>query len=118
MKAYISGPMSNLPEFNYPAFHAAAAQLRSEGLEVVNPAELTEPAEHLEWHHYMRADIKALMDCDVVYVLDGWHESKGARIEVNLAYDLGMKVYSFHWRDEIYRLGLSTALDNFGTVPS
>ena len=28
---YISGPMTGLPEFNYPAFFAKAAELRAEG---------------------------------------------------------------------------------------
>ena len=44
MRVYISGPMSGLPELNFPAFHAAAASLRAKGLDVVNPAEIN--AEH------------------------------------------------------------------------
>jgi len=36
---YLSGPMSGLPGFNFPAFHAAAAKLRADGFTVLNPAE-------------------------------------------------------------------------------
>ncbi len=40
---YISGPMSGLPECNYPAFNAAAAHLRALGYSVENPAENPDP---------------------------------------------------------------------------
>ena len=41
----------------------------------------------------MRRDIKLLVDCDAVYMLDGWPESEGARVEHTLARDLGLKCY-------------------------
>jgi hypothetical protein len=37
---YISGPMSGLPNLNFPAFYAAQAKLEAEGYKVVNPAEI------------------------------------------------------------------------------
>ena len=37
MKIYIAGPMSGLPEMNYPAFFAEATRLRGLGYEVINP---------------------------------------------------------------------------------
>jgi hypothetical protein len=91
MIIYISGPMTGLPELNFPAFNAAAAQLRSLGYGVVNPAEFGE-GEGKTWADYMRKDIKALMDCTHVAVLPGWENSKGARVEVYLAGQLGMPV--------------------------
>lgn len=30
-RVYIAGPMTGLPEFNYPAFNACAADLRAKG---------------------------------------------------------------------------------------
>lgn len=90
-KIYISGAISNNP--NYKAdFETAAQIVETVGFEVINPAGLGEiPAG--SWADYMRRDIKLLMDCDGVYMLPGWHESKGAQIEHQLARDLGLNIY-------------------------
>lgn len=111
MKIYLSGPMTGLPQYNYPAFHAAARQLRSLGHTVVNPAEL-HPHGRLRrlcyrvlralrlvrgnpptptWAEYMRADIRALVGCDMIATLPGWEHSLGAELEVSIAEELGMK---------------------------
>lgn len=90
---YISGPMTGVADYNFPAFNRAAADLRSLGLEVVNPVELNE---HLgteaDWHEYLRNDIKALCDCTHLVLLPGWEDSNGAHLELHLAHRLGLKV--------------------------
>lgn len=91
MKLYISGPMTGLPELNFPAFHAAAAELRALGFEVVNPAELN-PDGATPWAQCMRNDIKALCDCDVLALMRGWEQSKGAHLELHLAHRLEIGV--------------------------
>jgi len=90
-RVYIAGPMTGVPEFNYPAFNALAAELRTEGFHVENPAENPEPVGKT-WAGYMRMSIAQMLTCDFVVVLDGWDQSRGARIEVELAVDLGMTV--------------------------
>ena len=93
-RVYLSGPMSGRPEFNFPAFHAAASALRAKGLEVANPAEI-EPTGEKTWANCMKADIKVLCDCCTVALLPGWESSKGANIEARLANQLGMRVVEF-----------------------
>lgn len=93
MKAYIAGPMTNLPELNWPAFNAAAADLRALGHEIVNPAEInTDPT--ADWRTCMRADIKQLVDCDAIVMLPGWEKSRGATLEHQIAVGLGMRVHA------------------------
>lgn len=43
IRVYLAGPMSGIPRFNFPAFFAAAAVLRSQGFDVVSPAETDPP---------------------------------------------------------------------------
>lgn len=91
---YVSGPMTGLPDFNFPAFNAAAASLRAKGHQVVNPAELDvqDAGKPMQWSDYLRRDIRALMDCEAIYMLDGWANSKGARLEHHIAQQLGLEI--------------------------
>jgi len=91
MKIYISGPMSNMPDLNRPAFNAKAAELRALGHEVVNPAELPEIPGGT-WLDYMKRDIPLLLDCDRIYMLPGWEDSKGAQLEYSIAWELQLSV--------------------------
>jgi hypothetical protein len=85
MRVYISGPMSGIKDDNFPAFKAAARALRMLGYEVVNPAEFDTDVDGLgersRWVKLLKADIKALMDCDGIVMLPGWENSKGAQLE-------------------------------------
>lgn len=44
------------------------------------------------WFEYMKNDLKTLIECDVIFALPDWKESRGASIEVNLARELGMEI--------------------------
>ena len=92
---YISGPISGMPDLNFPAFNEAAAKLRAAGYTVTNPAEMDaqDNGKTLTWEEYMRRDIKVLMDCDGVALLPGWSYSRGANLEVDIAKRLSMP----HW---------------------
>ena len=91
MKIYVSGPMTGLPDLNKPAFNAEAARLRSEGHDVVNPADVN-LGPGADWADYMRVDLADMLTCDTIFMLPGWESSKGARIERRLAMDLGLAV--------------------------
>ena len=90
---YLSGPMTGLPEFNYPAFHNAAQRWREAGWTVLSPAELDiQEGEALTWAEYLRRDLRLLLDCDAIAMLPGWEDSKGAALERHVAATLGLAV--------------------------
>lgn len=89
---YISGPMSNMPENNVPAFNRAAKALRAKGYKVVNPAELDKGEPCNSWNDCLRRDIRALSVCTDIAVLPGWTESKGASLEVHIGKELGFDI--------------------------
>lgn len=83
--------MTGMPDLNFPAFHAAAVALRALGYVVVNPAEIN-PDSSMPWAECMRADIKALCDCDTLVLLPGWAASQGAHLETHVAHRLGLRI--------------------------
>lgn len=93
MKIYIAGPMTGLPEWNYPAFNAAAAELRAAGHEVVNPAEMGAKygtPDEINANPEMLADLiheelDTVAECDALYLLPGWEKSPGTRRELEVA---------------------------------
>lgn len=91
MRIYVAGPMTGHPELNFPAFHAAAAELRALGHHVENPAEINADPK-AQWLDCMRADIARLVTCDAVHMLPGWEKSRGAKVEHGLAVGLGLQV--------------------------
>lgn len=92
MKLYIAGPMTGLPDFNYPAFFQAAQRLRAAGHKPLNPAR-SENREHaVSWEDYMRASLRDLAVADGVALLPGHERSRGARLEVHIATALSLPV--------------------------
>lgn len=92
-KVYICGPVTGLPygEVQYQ-FNRAETMLKGMGLEPINP--VTVVPDCLEpWPSAMRKCIKAMMDADMVLLLDGWTKSRGAQLEVHLAQSLNMRVF-------------------------
>nr|DAI69717.1 MAG TPA: Nucleoside 2-deoxyribosyltransferase like protein [Caudoviricetes sp.] len=90
-RLYIAGPMTGLPDFNYPAFRSAATTLSELGYQVEDPSTNVNPTPG-DYHGWLRAGLAQLIRCDGVALLDGWEASGGARLEVNVAATLGMRV--------------------------
>jgi hypothetical protein len=104
-RVYIAGPMTGIPQFNYPAFIDAARVLRSEGFDVQSPAEMDDPetakaamasvdgapgsgsANGETWGDFLARDVKLLVDdgIEAIVVLPGWARSRGARLETFVA---------------------------------
>jgi len=93
---YLSGPMTGYVGYNYDTFHKAAEYLRNKGYTVFNPAEIFSGNTSLPREDYMREDIRALLDCETVMMLDGWQDSDGAKLEYEIAKAIGLPVLEFH----------------------
>lgn len=89
-KIYISGPMTGIPQLNFPAFYAAEERLKAAGWEVVNPARINTPG--TPYDACMIIDLKALLSCAAIYVMEGWCNSDGATVELSVAIVCGMDV--------------------------
>lgn len=99
MKLYIAGPMTGLPDFNYPAFFKAAADLEAAGYEVENPA-ANQPEGTASWLAFMRMSLVQISRVDGIALLPGWSDSKGARLEEHIGTALGLPVrYVRTWLD-------------------
>lgn len=98
-KIFISGPMTGYPSWNYPKFDMIEEMLRSWGYDSVNPANIgkkfgpekvdSDP----ELYKKMEAEIQAAeRTCDVIFLLRGWEESKGVRLELKTALELNLPI--------------------------
>jgi hypothetical protein len=85
MKIYLAGRITGEPGYKI-YFGRIANLLRNKGHIVINPAELQEGMEHHEYMHICYAMIDVV---DVIYLLHGWEESKGANLEVEYAKKTG-----------------------------
>jgi hypothetical protein len=88
-RIYISGKISGIEEQAVEIFANAESALINMGYEVVNPMTLNHDHDK-SWHSYMKEDIKAMCDCDSIYMLHNWTDSKGAIIEHAIAIQIGL----------------------------
>lgn len=113
MRVYICGKIGGLKvsEEVKARFDRAEKEVKRmcqdpvEGVQVVNPASYGWQqylvAERMIWQpkneyaFVLARDIKALADCDALYLLDGWEDSPGARVEKAFAEAAGISV----WRE-------------------
>lgn len=94
MKVYICGPMTGFVDFNRESFVSATRLVRDRGHTAVSPVELnTDEYGYFpsrDWQGAMRVDIAALMKCDIILLLEGWENSKGATLEHIIATQVGI----------------------------
>lgn len=89
---YLSGPMTGLPGYNFPAFDAAAAELRGRGWRVINPADFGAKPEK-SWADHLKRDLFVLGETDVLVQLPGWENSRGGRLEFFVAKEFDKPVF-------------------------
>jgi hypothetical protein len=111
LRIYIAGPMRGIEAFNFPAFDAAAEQLRALGYEVFNPADHDREQHGDAVNDSATGDLDDIADtgftlraalaadaawicehADAVALLPGWDSSKGASAEAALGRALGLLV--------------------------
>lgn len=96
MCAYLSGPITGMPDLNREAFSAAEAALQAHEVEVINPLRNGLPPD-AAWADHMRADIAALVtQADIMVLLPDFLHSAGARAELNCAHALGIPALLLH----------------------
>jgi hypothetical protein len=114
MKVYLAGPMRGIPLFNFPAFHAAEERLATAGHEVFSPAkydnkrhgkdisagnmtgdETLAAEEHgFSLREALGADMAWICaHAEVIALLPGWQDSKGATAERATGIALGLEIW-------------------------
>ena len=92
MKIYLSGKISGTDlTHTCKRFSDVATTLRALGHEVINPL-CNGLSETDPWEDHMAKDIIDLLQCEGIYMLQGWEDSQGARIEHAIAKEIGLKV--------------------------
>lgn len=120
-RVYISGPIStDLPHVPYEErkarFDRAEKSLRRLGHETVNPLTVHACSDRScggkptddehggflhTWKCYMKYDLIALLDCDVIGLLPHWNLSSGAACEYQVAHRLGFEEWRIGKNGEI-----------------
>lgn len=109
---YVAGPMRGYENWNHDAFNRRSEFLKRNGWNVINPAEMDieqewvaensphefNPDEIKEHQEHLREILlrdftEICKNCGAIYMMDGWHKSKGAKAEHTLAIALGIKIY-------------------------
>lgn len=124
---YVAGPMTGYPQFNFPAFIQATGLLRGMGLKVISPHELDSPeiqAESIKsldgkihggkiggetWGQIIARDIRIVADeIKTICLLENWHKSKGAKLEVTTGLVLGHKFCKLRYNTYLQKHTLET----------
>ena len=114
MHVYLAGPMTGIPQSNFPAFDAAAIALREKGFIVTSPAELDDSKDRAlaladkvatkTWGDFLARDVKLIADSGInaIVLMPDWHKSRGARLEATVGLLCNLKFYLLEGGTVIY----------------
>ena len=97
-KIYVSGAIAHhdIGERRM-AFESCASFCELCGFEAVNPFEnkfwKQGRGMSADWREHMKEDLRMLLECDAICMMDGWEGSKGCKLELDVASSCGLTVY-------------------------
>ena len=97
MKIYLSGKITGLDKEIYTRqFERAESFYKTSGFDVINPVKIGEEIlkqnPSATWEDFMQKDLEALRTCTHIVLLEGWEESKGAKMEKAEAEKMGLEI--------------------------
>ena len=99
---FLSGPMTGIEDYNFPLFDRVAKELEDKGVEVVNPARICRKFKRESvlsskevFNKMIDEQQVAEMECNAILLLPGWENSKGVRLELKTALNLGLEIYLY-----------------------
>ena len=86
MRIYLSGKITGREKEDYTKqFARAESFYKTGGFDVINPVKIGEEIlkqnPSATWEDFMQKDLEALKTCTHIALLEGWEESKGAKME-------------------------------------
>ena len=84
-KVYISGPMTGIQDFNYPAFARMHDFLAQQGIQTLNPCHIANGDTSKPYDFYIRESLIMVAKAGAIVMLDGWQKSRGAKLEHHCA---------------------------------
>ncbi|MDE2102578.1 MAG: DUF4406 domain-containing protein [Patescibacteria group bacterium] len=87
---YLSGPMTNLPDLNRPAFARMEHALKVRGARVLSPAHADQSK---IYHVLLRDGLTMVLSANVTVMLLGWEGSHGANVEWSMSMLVGNRLY-------------------------
>lgn len=120
MRFYVSGPMRQVPEFNFPMFDKARNHLHLNGHAAISPADHDREIDpniesspgyatgdpsltDMDYDALLGWDLATIaLDVDAILLLPGWETSVGAGHELAVARALSKEVWYFHHDASMY----------------